>query len=173
MLVNAAIPELDNLIDIIDPENRKNPVIIVYNRINGVKSKNEKDGKSKDGNSKNKTVSSDEFVERISNYIDQITPQKKYYKFGGLEIDSVGRTVFADGIRINMTPKVSSLLFYFVENVNVALSREKLLNDVWGFDFFGDERTVDTHIKMLRKCLGKYKKFIVTVRGIGYKFEVL
>ena len=71
-----------------------------------------------------------------------------------------------------LTPKEYELLFYFVKNKNIAISREKLLTDVWGFDFYGDDRTVDTHIKMLRSNLGSYRDFIVTLRGLGYKFEV-
>lgn len=93
-------------------------------------------------------------------------------KFEGLEIDIKGRNVFVDGEKIELTPKEYELLFYMAKNKGVALSREKLLSDVWGFDFFGDDRTVDTHIKTLRSNLKEYRKFIVTLRGMGYKFEV-
>ncbi|HAZ19457.1 MAG TPA: DNA-binding response regulator, partial [Clostridiales bacterium] len=75
------------------------------------------------------------------------------------------------GVRIDMSPKEYDLLFYMVRNRNIALSREKLISDVWGYDFFGDDRTLDTHIKLLRKTLGDYSKFIVTLRGVGYRFE--
>ncbi len=91
--------------------------------------------------------------------------------FEGLEIDMKGRNVFVDGKKLDLTPKEYELLFYLVKNNGIALSREKLLSDVWGFDFYGDDRTVDTHIKMLRGSLGEYRKFIVTLRGLGYKFE--
>jgi DNA-binding response OmpR family regulator len=91
--------------------------------------------------------------------------------FEGLEINMSGREVYADGKRANMTPKEYDLLFYLVKNRNIALTRDKLLEEVWGYDFFGDDRTVDTHIKMLRNSLGEYRKFIVTLRGMGYKFE--
>lgn len=94
------------------------------------------------------------------------------YVFEGLEVNITGREVIVDGEKIALTPKEYDLLFYLVENRNIALSREKLLENVWGFDFFGDDRTVDTHIKMLRNSLGEYRKFIVTLRGMGYKFEV-
>ncbi len=94
------------------------------------------------------------------------------YVFEGLEVNITGREVIVDGERVSLTPKEYDLLFYLVENKNIALSREKLLENVWGFDFFGDDRTVDTHIKMLRNSLGEYRKFIVTLRGMGYKFEV-
>ncbi|MBD5632193.1 MAG: response regulator transcription factor [Clostridia bacterium] len=92
--------------------------------------------------------------------------------FEGLKIDMIGRNVYVDGEKIELTPKEYEILFYFVKNKGVALTREKLLMDVWGFDFYGDDRTVDTHIKMLRSNLKQYRKFIVTLRGLGYKFEV-
>ena len=86
-------------------------------------------------------------------------------------VDIEGRTVYVDGKRIDMTPKEYDLLFYFIKNKNIALTREKLLSAIWGYDFFGDDRTIDTHIKMLRSSIGEYRKFIVTLRGMGYKFE--
>ena len=97
------------------------------------------------------------------------TPQ--VLKFDGLEIDIPGRTVTVDGERIELTPKEYDLLFYLVENNNIALSRDRLLSDIWGYDFFGDDRTIDTHIKNLRNNLGNYRDYIVTMRGVGYKFE--
>ena len=93
------------------------------------------------------------------------------YVFEGLEIDISGREVYVNGNKASMTPKEYDLLFYLVRNKNIALTRDKLLEEVWGYDFFGDDRTVDTHIKMLRNSLGEYRKFIVTLRGMGYKFE--
>lgn len=93
-------------------------------------------------------------------------------KFEGLEIDMAGRNVYIDGQKAELTPKEYELLFYLVNNKGIALTREKLLSAVWGFDFYGDDRTVDTHIKMLRSNLKDYRKFIVTLRGLGYKFEV-
>lgn len=98
-----------------------------------------------------------------------ITSQK--LQFEGLEIDLAGREVYVDGQRVQMTPKEYDLLFFLVKNKGLALSRDKLLEEVWGYDFFGDDRTVDTHIKMLRGSLGPYRKFVVTLRGMGYKFE--
>lgn len=92
-------------------------------------------------------------------------------KFGGLEINIAARTVTIDGTRVDLTPKEYELLFYLVQNKNIALSRDKLLSDVWGYDFFGDDRTIDTHIKNLRNNLGDYRDYIVTLRGVGYKFE--
>ena len=93
------------------------------------------------------------------------------YDFEGLHIDMAGRSVTVDGEKADLTPKEYELLFYFVQNNGVALTRERLLNKVWGYDFYGDDRTVDTHVKMLRGNLKDYRKFIVTLRGLGYKFE--
>lgn len=100
------------------------------------------------------------------------TAQTDVALFEGLEINYTARDVKIDGKKISLTPKEYDLLFYLVKNKNIALSRNKLLEAVWGYDFFGDDRTIDTHIKMLRNNLGDYRKFIVTLRGMGYKFEV-
>ncbi len=90
---------------------------------------------------------------------------------GGLRADISARIVYIDGERVEMSPKEYELLFYMLRNHDIALSREKLICDVWGYDFYGDARTLDTHIKLLRKSLGKYAEHIVTLRGIGYRFE--
>ncbi|MDD4564970.1 MAG: response regulator transcription factor [Eubacteriales bacterium] len=92
-------------------------------------------------------------------------------KFEGLEINIPARSVTIDGKKAELTPKEYDLLFYLVQNKNIALSRNKLLSDVWGYDFYGDDRTIDTHIKNLRNSLGNYRDYIVTLRGVGYKFE--
>ena len=97
--------------------------------------------------------------------------ESRVIRFEGLEIDMAGRNGYVDGEKAVLTPKEYELLFYFVRNQGLALTREKLLYDVWGFDFYGDDRTVDTHVKMLRGNLKQYRKFIVTLRGLGYKFE--
>ena len=90
---------------------------------------------------------------------------------GGLRADVTARLVFIDGKRVDMTPKEYDLFFYMLENKNIAISREKFISDVWGYDFYGDVRTLDTHIKLLRKSLGRYANLIVTLRGVGYRFE--
>jgi DNA-binding response OmpR family regulator len=90
---------------------------------------------------------------------------------GGLRVDLTARLVFIDGERVDMSPKEYDLFFYMLENRNIALSRERLISEVWGYDFFGDVRTLDTHIKLLRKSLRKYADYIVTLRGVGYRFE--
>lgn len=92
--------------------------------------------------------------------------------YQGLEIDYLGYTVKIDGKELKLTPKEYELLVYFSKNPNIALSREQLLSKIWGYDFFGDDRTVDTHIKTLRNNLGKYRDLITTVRGMGYKFVI-
>jgi DNA-binding response OmpR family regulator len=90
---------------------------------------------------------------------------------GGLRADVTARIVYVNGERVDMSPKEYDLFFYLLENRNIALSREKLISEVWGYDFFGDARTLDTHIKLLRKSLGPYAEYIVTLRGVGYRFE--
>lgn len=90
---------------------------------------------------------------------------------GGLKADLTARIVYVDGKRADMTPKEYDLFFYMLKNKNIALTREKLICDVWGYDYFGDDRTLDTHIKLLRKSLGKYADYIVTLRGVGYRFD--
>ena len=97
--------------------------------------------------------------------------QKDIMQSEGLKIDFTGRLVYIDEEKIDMSPKEYELLFYMAKNKGVALRREQLLNQVWGYDFYGDDRTPDTHIKLLRRSLRHYSKFIVTLRGVGYRFE--
>ena len=97
--------------------------------------------------------------------------EKDVFQQDGLAIDFTARTVSIDGERVSLSPKEYDLLFYLVKNKNIALTRERLITEVWGYDFYGDDRTLDTHIKLLRKSLGPYSRFIVTLRGIGYRFE--
>lgn len=92
-------------------------------------------------------------------------------QIGGLTVDFTARMVLVDGMNVELSPKEYDLLFYMVRNKGIALSREKLITQVWGYDFFGDDRTLDTHIKLLRKQLGQYAGCIVTLRGVGYRFE--
>ena len=92
-------------------------------------------------------------------------------KMGGLTVDFTGRIVYVDGKKVDMSPKEYDLFFYMFRNRGIALSREKLITEVWGYDFYGDDRTLDTHIKLLRHSLGEYSKYIVTLRGVGYRFE--
>ena len=97
--------------------------------------------------------------------------QSHKLNLAGIEIDDLAHVVYIDKEKIELTPKEYDLLKYLIENKNIALSRENLLSSIWGYDFYGDDRTVDTHIKTLRARLGKYRDLIKTVRGMGYKIE--
>ena len=125
-----------------------------------------------------KPFSSKEVMARINAIIkrgkkeEKIKDNDDLYEVEGLKIDFKGRNVYIDGEKIYLTPKLYDLLAYFVKNKNEALSRKTLLLDVWGFESYGDDRTVDTHVKTLRSLMKDYRKYIVTVRGMGYKFEV-
>ena len=122
-----------------------------------------------------KPFSPKELMMRINAVIKRSSPQTQSndkVEFEGLAIDYTARIVTIDGEKIDLSPKEYDLLFYMSENKNIALTREMLITNVWGYDFYGDDRTLDTHIKLLRKSLGKYSKFIVTLRGVGYRFEV-
>ena len=100
------------------------------------------------------------------------TKQNNLIDFGGIEIDEDGRQVKVDGKVIEMSLREYELLKYMVDNVGIALSRDKILNNVWNYDYYGDSRTIDSHVKKIRHKLGKKGKYIKTMRGIGYKFEV-
>ncbi len=101
----------------------------------------------------------------------EAAPDRDVYRYKGLEADFTARTVTVDGERLALSPKEYDLLFYLIRNKDIALSRDRLLSEVWGYDFFGVDRTLDTHIKLLRKKLGDYANCIVTLRGVGYRFE--
>ena len=121
-----------------------------------------------------KPFSPKELIARIRAVMNRVNSSKKAENtvtYKTLVINFTAREVTIDGEKVSMTPKEYDLLFYMVKNMNIALSREKLLEEVWGFDFYGDDRTVDTHIKMLRNSLKQYRNLIVTLRGMGYKFE--
>ncbi len=118
-----------------------------------------------------KPFSPRELIARIKAVTKRNQKNQALYKFQGLKVDVEAHEVFVDGMKLNLTPKEYDLLLYLIENKNIALTRENLLTNIWGYDFFGDDRTVDTHIKTLRNSLGKYRDFIATVRKVGYKFE--
>mgnify|MGYP002519850412 CR=1 FL=1 len=121
-----------------------------------------------------KPFSPKELMARIRAVLNRVQNSRKtedIITYETLVINFTAREVTIDGEKVQMTPKEYDLLFYMVRNMNIALSREKLLEEVWGFDFYGDDRTVDTHIKMLRNSLKQYRNLIVTLRGMGYKFE--
>jgi DNA-binding response OmpR family regulator len=119
-----------------------------------------------------KPFSPRELIARVKAILKRTNNETDKYVIDTLEVDFKGHTLYIDGQEIKITPKEFELLTYFIKNPNVALSREQLLNKIWGYDFYGDYRTIDTHIKMLRNNLKQYRNLIVTVRGMGYKFEI-
>ena len=122
-----------------------------------------------------KPFSPKELMARVNAVLSRVENKDKntviIEQYDGLEVNVAARSVSVDGKKIELTPKEYDLLFYMIKNKNIALSREQLLEDIWGFDFYGDDRTIDTHVKNLRNNLGPYRDFIVTLRGVGYKFE--
>ncbi len=118
-----------------------------------------------------KPFSPKELVARIKAVTKRKDNESSVYVIEGIKLDNIAHDVYIDGEKIYLTPKEYDLLKYFIDNKNIALSREKLLSNIWGYDFYGDDRTIDTHVKTLRKHLGKYKNMVVTVRGMGYKFQ--
>ena len=109
-------------------------------------------------------------VEAILKRVNQ--SQKEIKEYDGIEVDKEGRTIKVDGKQIELSLREYELLTYLLDNENIALSRDKILNNVWNYDYYGDSRTIDSHIKKIRHKLGKKGKYIKTIRGIGYKFEV-
>lgn len=118
-----------------------------------------------------KPFSPKELIARIKAVVNRSLKQVDEYVYGDLKIDYLGHTVYIKNKEIKLTPKEYELLCYFVKNKGIALSRETLLSAIWGYDFFGDDRTIDTHVKLLRNSLDKYRNLIKTVRGMGYKYE--
>lgn len=103
--------------------------------------------------------------------VDKVESNHEIYEKEGLLVDFTSRMVKVNKEIVDMTPKEYDLLFFFIKNKGIALTREKLINEVWGYDYYGDDRTLDTHIKLLRSSLKEYRKFLVTLRGMGYRFE--
>ena len=118
-----------------------------------------------------KPFSPKELVARVKAHLKRTTSNNENYTYKNLLVDYKGRKVTINGKEVNLTPKDYELLTYFIKNKGIALSREQLLNNVWDYDYYGDDRTVDTHIKMLRKSLGDYRNLIKTIREVGYKYE--
>lgn len=122
-----------------------------------------------------KPFSPRELMMRINVIINRRSPhgdsQHERAEFDGLTIDFAAHIVYIDGQPVDMSPKVYDLLTYLVRNQGVGLTREQLISNVWGYDFYGDDRTLDTHIKLLRLALGPYRDHVVTIRGYGYRFD--
>ena len=117
-----------------------------------------------------KPFSPKELIARVKAITKRYNNEIEEYLYKGLRVDFKGHVVYIDNNEISVTLKEYELLKYFINNSNIAITREELLNKIWGYDFFGDDRTIDTHIKMLRNSLGKYRDLITTIRGVGYKF---
>lgn len=100
-----------------------------------------------------------------------VEQRHEIYRKEGLTADFTARKILIDDVPIELSPKEFDLIFYMIRNKNVALTRERLITDVWGYDFYGDDRTLDTHIKLLRKSLGSYASLITTLRGVGYRYD--
>ena len=112
-------------------------------------------------------------VARVEAILKRAGAIKKEIKdYVGIEIDKEGRDVKVDGKFVELSLREYELLIYLIENENIALSRDKILNNVWNYDYYGDSRTIDSHIKKIRRKLGKRGKYIKTIRGVGYKFEI-
>ncbi|MBP5237205.1 MAG: response regulator transcription factor [Clostridia bacterium] len=111
-------------------------------------------------------------MKRVRSQAPAEPDKNEIFEYSGLKVDITARIVYVDGKKVDMSPKEYDLLFYMIKNKNIALSREKLISEVWGYDFYGDDRTLDTHIKLLRHDLGDYSTLIVTLRGVGYRFDI-
>ncbi len=168
MILDIMMPKMDGfeLLELL-PKDKKIPTIILSART-------EEYDKLKGFNLDiddyiTKPFSPKELMARIKAITKRNNKQKKYH-YQSLEIDYSGHTVKIDEKIINLTPKEYDILTFLIDNKNIAISREQLLSKIWGYDYFGDDRTIDTHIKMLRNNLGKYRDLIITVRGLGYKY---
>ncbi|NLC48496.1 MAG: response regulator transcription factor [Tenericutes bacterium] len=119
-----------------------------------------------------KPFSPKELMARINAVIKRYKGEDDFFVYEKLKVDFLGHCAYIDEKLLPLTPKEYDLLVYFINNKGIALSREQLLNNIWNYDYFGNDRTIDTHIKMLRNNLGEYRDLITTVRGMGYKFEI-
>ena len=174
IILDVMMPELDGFSALrrIRQEDRRTPVLMLsargeeYDRIHGFELGVD-DYVVKPFSPKELMLRVSAILRRAGSHEDL----RELYTVEGITADFTGRRVLVDGREADMSPKEYDLFFYLVKNRGIALTRDKLLNDVWGYDFYGDERTLDTHIKLLRKTLGPYSGHIVTLRGVGYRFE--
>jgi len=174
IIMDVTMPELDGFSALrrIRQEDRRTPVLMLsargeeYDRIHGFELGVD-DYVVKPFSPKELMLRVSAILRRAGSHEDL----RELYTVEGITADFTGRRVLVDGREADMSPKEYDLFFYLVKNRGIALTRDKLLNDVWGYDFYGDERTLDTHIKLLRKTLGPYSGHIVTLRGVGYRFE--
>ncbi len=174
IILDVMMPELDGFSALrrIRQEDRRTPVLMLsargeeYDRIHGFELGVD-DYVVKPFSPKELMLRVSAILRRAGSHEDL----RELYTVDGITADFTGRRVLVDGKEADMSPKEYDLFFYLVKNRGIALTRDKLLSDVWGYDFYGDERTLDTHIKLLRKTLGPYSGHIVTLRGVGYRFE--
>ena len=177
VVMDIMMPELDGFSAVREIRKTSSvPVLFLsargeeYDRINGFESGAD-DYVVKPFSPKELMLRIEAILRRVSERCEAKAPDKETYTFGGLFVDMTARIVSADGTVLDLSPKEYDLLFYMIRNKNIALSRERLITEVWGYDFFGIDRTLDTHIKLLRKSLGAYSAHIVTLRGVGYRFD--
>jgi two-component system response regulator ResD len=177
IIMDVMMPELDGFSACKEiRKNQKTPILMLsargeeYDRIHGFEAGVD-DYVVKPFSPKELMMRVNAIIKRCAVREDKDVVKKDIVTFKGLSVDFTGRQVQIDGVKIEMSPKEYDLFFYMVKNRGIALTRDKLLGDVWGYDFFGDDRTLDTHIKLLRKSLGEYGGQITTLRGVGYRFE--
>ena len=182
IVMDIMMPKMDGLSAVREIRKTKNiPVMVLsargeeYDKINGFELGID-DYVVKPFSPKELMLRVDAVMKRTSGRMDNKAPEAPKNEIvsfadGGLKADLTARIVYVDGERVEMTPKEYDLFFYMIKNKNIALTRDKLISEVWGYDYFGDDRTLDTHIKLLRKSLGKYADYIVTLRGVGYRFD--
>ncbi len=177
IILDVMMPELDGFSTCKVIKSKKDiPVIMLsargeeYDRIHGFESGVD-DYVVKPFSPKELMMRANVVISRHKKNTNEDSNQHDIFEKEGLKIDFTSRMVTVDGNVVDMTPKEYDLLFFFIKNKGIALTREKLINEVWGYDYYGDDRTLDTHIKLLRSSLGEYRKFLVTLRGMGYRFE--
>ena len=175
IIMDVMMPELDGFSAVKEIRKTRNtPVIMLtargeeYDRIHGFEAGVD-DYVTKPFSPRELMLRVEAVLRRTRSDADERTHES--YTKDGLTIDFTAMLVYVDGERVSLTPKEYDLLSYFVRNRNIALTRERLLTEVWGYDFYGDDRTLDTHVKMLRKTLGVYSRYVATLRGTGYRFD--
>lgn len=155
---------------------KQTPVIMLsargeeYDRINGFETGID-DYVVKPFSPKELMLRIDAIMRRVNGGNKNGSEQNDIFKIEGLTVDFTSRLVYVDGERVEMRPKEYDLLFYMVKNRGIALTRQKLIDEIWGYEYYGDDRTLDTHVKLMRKNLGEYSRYVVTLRGVGYRFE--
>lgn len=177
IIMDIMMPELDGFSACREiRKSKQTPVIMLsargeeYDRINGFETGID-DYVVKPFSPKELMLRIDAIMRRVNGGNENGGEQNDIFKIEGLTVDFTSRLVYVDGERVEMSPKEYELLFYMVKNRGIALTRQKLVDEIWGYEYYGDDRTLDTHIKLMRKNLGEYSRYVVTLRGVGYRFE--